>query len=190
MAKEAETKTQPKIQTKYSVDFRNIKYPRLEFKTGTLLLVLPKTGEDEKEILKKHRKWILEKELYIKKALEKSKEKKLNQIRTVDEFKKIIDEVAIEYQKELMTRINAIFFKEMKTKWASYSQKGNLTINTLMNYLPDELIEYILFHEVCHSLERKHNRSFWSIVGRKFTNFSEKEEELFIYWFAVQQNLH
>lgn len=41
----------------YDVAFRDIKYPRLEFKTGTLLVVLPK-GENETRILRKHRRWI------------------------------------------------------------------------------------------------------------------------------------
>lgn len=38
----------------------------------------------------------------------------------------------------------------MKTKWASFSPKNNLTINKLMKYLPDDLIEYVIFHEISH----------------------------------------
>ena len=30
--------------TEYTVEYRNVKHPRCEFKTGTLLIILPKTG--------------------------------------------------------------------------------------------------------------------------------------------------
>jgi len=42
----------------------------------------------------------------------------------------------------------------MKTKWASYSQKGNLTINALLKYLPERLVRYVVFHEMIHSIEK------------------------------------
>jgi hypothetical protein len=57
----------------YDVAFRDIKYPRLEFKTGTLLVVLPK-GENEMRILKKHRQWIENKYQIIKEAKEAAKD--------------------------------------------------------------------------------------------------------------------
>ena len=79
----------------------------------------------------------------------------------------------------------------MKTKWASCSKKRNLTINTLMKFLPDYLIEYIIFHEIAHLKERKHNENFWKIVSRKFKNYEEMEKELFIYWFLIwKKNLY
>lgn len=74
----------------------------------------------------------------------------------------------------------------MKTKWGSYSKKGNLTINTLLKYLPDKLIEYIIFHEMAHSIERKHNERFWNIINKKFKDYETKEKNLLVYWFLVQ----
>lgn len=81
--------------------------------------------------------------------------------------------------------INKIFFRTMKTKWASCSKKRNLTINKLMKYLPEKLLKYIVFHEIAHLKQKRHNDIFWEIISRKFNNYEDLEKELFIYWFKL-----
>jgi predicted metal-dependent hydrolase len=174
----------------YTVDYREIKHPRLEYKTGTLLLVLPKTSQNEKQILTKYQKWIHKKELTIKKALEEAKMKTLDQTRTEKELRKITKSLAQDYQTELNTKIGKIYFKKMKTKWASHSKKRNLTINTLLKYLPQDIIEYVIYHEITHSIERKHNERFWKIIIKKYQDYENKEKDLLTYWFLIQRTLN
>jgi predicted metal-dependent hydrolase len=173
--------------TEYTVDYRDVKHPRLEFKTGTLLLVLPKTYKSEKETLEKYKKWIQKKELVIGKALEETQAKNLNLNRTDKELRSLIHSLAQNYQTELNTKISKIYFRKMRTKWASHSQNGNLTINTLMKYLPENLIEYIIYHEITHSIERKHNEKFWNLINSKFKDCQNKEKDLLTYWFLIQK---
>jgi predicted metal-dependent hydrolase len=174
-------------QTEYTVDYRNVKHPRLEFKTGTLLLILPKSAKDEKQTLEKYKKWIQKKELAIRNALEEAQTKNLNLDRTDKELRSLIETLAKNYQTRLNTKINKIYFKKMKTKWASHSHNGNLTVNTLMKYLPEDLIEYVTYHEITHSIERKHNERFWNIITKRFRDYPTKEKELFTYWFLIQR---
>jgi len=171
----------------YTLDYRNVKHPRLEYKTGTLLLILPKHYKSEKQTLEKYRKWIQRKQLIITKALEEAKTKTINQNRPVKELRNLVNQTAKNYQTELNTKINKIYFKKMKTKWASHSKKDNLTINTLLKYLPEDIIEYIIYHEIAHSVERKHNEKFWNLVNKKFKDYSTKERELLTYWFLIQK---
>ncbi len=91
-------------------------------------------------------------------------------------------------QNELNTRINKIYFRKMNTKWASHSQNNNLTINSLLKFLPNDLISYIIFHEMVHNLERKHNDNFWALVSERYPNHNDKEKDLLTYWFLIQQN--
>jgi len=180
-----DNKTHAGIQ--YTLDYRNVKHPRLEYKTGTLLLILPKHYKSEKQTLEKYQKWIQKKQLIIRKALEEAKTKTINQSRTEKELRNLVYETAKNYEKELNTRINKIYFKKMKTKWASHSKNGNLTVNTLLKYLPKDIIEYIIYHEIAHSLERKHNENFWNLINKKFKDYLTKEKDLLTYWFLIQK---
>jgi predicted metal-dependent hydrolase len=174
-------------KTEYNVDYRNVKHPRLEFKTGTLLLILPKNSKNEKETLQKYTKWIQKKEFTIKTALKEAKIRSLNKARTDKELRSLTRSLVQNYQAELSTKINKIYFKKMKTKWASHSHNGNLTVNTLLKYLPQDIIEYVIYHEITHALERKHNERFWNILNRKFHDYESKEKDLLTYWFIIQK---
>jgi hypothetical protein len=167
----------------YDVKYRNIKYPRLEFKTGKLELILP-LGESPKDLIEKHRDWIIKKKNFIKECLKTSNNKKLVK-RTEKEFKGIVNNYAKEITEELGVKINQIFFRKMRTKWASCSAKKNLTVNTLMKYLPKKLIEYIIYHELTHLIEKRHNERFWKTIEKKFKNYKDLEISLFLYWFLI-----
>jgi len=53
----------------YKVSHRAVKYPRLEFKTGELLIVLP-SGRKPDVLLEKYKGWILKKFDFIKECME------------------------------------------------------------------------------------------------------------------------
>jgi len=173
----------------YTLDYRDVKHPRLEFKTGTLLLILPKTDRNPEQTLEKYRKWIQRKQEAINKALQEAQTKTTIQNRTEKELKTLVATLVQAYQRELNTRINKIIYRKMKTKWASHSKNGNLTVNTLLRYLPNNLIEYIIYHETTHALERKHNETFWRLINKRFPDYETKEKELLTYWFLIQETL-
>jgi len=167
----------------YKVSHRAVKYPRLEFKTGELLIVLP-LGSKPDILLDKYKHWIIKQFNFIKGCLESTKDKNLIN-RTEGEFRKLIYFLAKETSKELRVELNHIYFRKMRTKWASLSSAKNLTVNRLMKYLPEYLIRYVIFHELAHIIEKRHNEKFWEIISRKFKNYQKMEREMFIYWFLV-----
>jgi predicted metal-dependent hydrolase len=172
--------------TEYTVKYRNVKHPRLEFKTGTLLMVLPKTGWTPEQVLEKYGGWIKRKQATINTAIQQTTEKTLIKTRTEKMLKTLAHRYVEAAQTDLHTKINKIYFKKMKTKWASHSQSNNLTINTLLKFLPEELINYIIYHETAHNIERKHNERFWELVSKKYPDHNDKENNLLTYWFLIQ----
>jgi predicted metal-dependent hydrolase len=179
--------TEPVTGIQYTLDYRDVKHPRLEFKTGTLQIILPWTYENEKHTLEKYYNWIRRKEDVIKKALERAKTTNINLKRTEKDLRYLIQQLAPSYQKNLGVDIKRILFRKMKTKWASYTTNGNLTINTLMKYLPEDIIRYILCHETAHAVEHKHNEHFWQIIAQRFPDYQTREKDLLMYWFTIQK---
>lgn len=171
----------------YKVSYRDIKYPRLEFTTGELLFILP-LGHKPDTLLNKHKSWILKKINFIRECLKDSSNIEIFK-RTEKEFKDTVCSIVKKTAKELGVKLNKLYFRKMKTKWASCSPKRNLTINMLMRYLPEQLIKYIIFHEIVHIIEKRHNDRFWRVVSKKFINYQRLEKDLFVYWFRVRKRI-
>lgn len=176
------------IKIDYSVVPRRIKYPRLELKTGSLILVVPKGFKNPEKLIDEHEDWIYEKISIIKESQERSKGKNLNLERTEDELRAFLISKVDEYSEELNVKPNRVTLRKMKSKWGSCSPKKNMNFNKLLKYLPDELIQYVVFHEVTHLKEKKHGKEFWDIISGNFHDYWKKENELMDYWFLIQEN--
>ncbi|PIU54613.1 MAG: hypothetical protein COS89_09915, partial [Deltaproteobacteria bacterium CG07_land_8_20_14_0_80_38_7] len=169
----------------YAVSYRKIKYPRIELKTGKVLLIIP-FGKKPDAILEKHEQWIHRKLDFIGKCLKASSGKKLAD-RADTEFRELINRIADEVSRQLRVRLKGISFRKMRTKWASLSSKKNITVNTLMRHLPVRLIRYIVYHEMVHLIEKRHNENFWKIISKHYRNHSSIEREMFAYWFLINK---
>lgn len=74
--------------------------------------------------------------------------------------------------------INKIFFKNLTSKWGSCSSNGNINISTRLLFAPDDVLEYVLVHELSHKVEFNHSDRFWSLVEKAMPNYKEKEQWL------------
>ena len=103
----------------YEIVHRKIKYPRLEFKTGSLILILPDGNADHNDIIEKHKDWIHKRSSEIAAALEEAQKKKLDLLRTDQELKQLISSIIEDISSDLEININNIYFRRMKSKWGS-----------------------------------------------------------------------
>ena len=55
-----------------------------------------------------------------------------------------------------------LFIKNQKTRWGSCSQKNNINLNARLMHLPQELIDYVIIHELVHTKIKNHSITFWS----------------------------
>ena len=170
----------------YQVDYRNIKHARLEYKTGHLSLILPKDYKNKQHLLDKHKAWISNKEKIIQQAIAETKKKRLELNRSNQQLRELVISLVDKHHQKYGFEANKIFFRKMRSKWGSHSSKGNLTLNTLLTYLPNRLINYVIFHEMTHYLGKRHNDSFWRIISKEFKDWRTYEKDLLVYWFIIQ----
>ena len=179
-------KSETQFKIKHAVDYRNIKHARLEYKTGHLLLILPKGYENKQNLIDKYKTWIKNKEAFIQQAIAETKEKNPELNRTNQQLRNVVNSLIDGYRQKYGFEVKKIFYRKMKSKWGSRSSKGNLTLNTLLRYLPNKLIEYVVFHEMTHYLGKRHNDSFWRTISKEFDNWKIFEKDLLVYWFIIQ----
>jgi predicted metal-dependent hydrolase len=174
------------LNIKYSVVKRNVKYWRLEIKEGHLFLIAPKGYENHEAIVEKHKEWIYKKFQAIEIKKKEAELRKLNLNFDDEKFKGLIHKLVYEFSIELNVSVNQVYFKKMKSRWGSCSSRKNISINILLKYLPKNLIEYVVFHEIAHLVELNHSKKYWSIIYSKFPDYKDLEKELSIYWISVK----
>lgn len=59
---------------------------------------------------------------------------------------------------------NGLSIRGQKTRWGSCSAKGNISLNFKMLFLPANLVDHVLLHELVHTRELNHSRRFWALM--------------------------
>lgn len=79
-----------------------------------------------------------------------------------------------------------ITFRRARTRWGSCSVRNTLSLNTHLIILPDELIDYIIVHELAHIRHKNHSKDFWALVARYLPNYKNDRQALRKYEFLLR----
>jgi predicted metal-dependent hydrolase len=60
-----------------------------------------------------------------------------------------------------------------RTRWGSCSSKGVLSFSWRLILAPIEVLDYVVIHELCHTLIHNHSSRFWQQVERILPNYRE-----------------
>ena len=152
---------------------------RVAFRQGRLRVVLPR-HVDPRQVIDRHRDWILEKHEWFRRQRLLADELELCR-RSNDEFVALVRALSGEYAGLLAVRPSGIGFRKMRSKWGSCSVKGKVNLNTWLQVLPDELVAFIVFHELAHLRVRNHGPGFKALVRSQFPHFRDLDRRLKLY---------
>jgi len=75
--------------------------------------------------------------------------------------------------------------RAMRTRWGSASKEGGrITLNVKLVQVPTPLIDYVLFHELCHLAEPHHGRPFYQLLNRVLPDWQASRDRLNQYEFG------
>lgn len=68
--------------------------------------------------------------------------------------------------------------RKMKRTWGSCSSKGMITLNPHLVKAPENCIDYVIAHEVCHLRELNHGKAFYALQEHLFPTWREAKAHL------------
>ena len=66
----------------------------------------------------------------------------------------------------------------MKSQWGSCAPSGNISLNTALLFVPEELLEYVIIHELAHRVHANHSPRFWKLVEEHCPNYKKHRKAL------------
>jgi len=100
--------------------------------------------------------------------------------------KRIIDAVMPELL-ERVQRINQTHFqseikhvkvRDATTRWGSCSRDGKISLNFRLLFVPEDILDYVIVHELAHTKYRSHGPRFWALVESVMPDHKEKRRWL------------
>jgi predicted metal-dependent hydrolase len=65
-----------------------------------------------------------------------------------------------------------------KTRWASCARTGAMSFNWRLLLAPEQVLDYVIWHEVCHLQIMDHSPSFWALLSERCPDYREHQRWL------------
>lgn len=150
-------------------------------KEGVILIKAPLDMKETaiERFLRQRRYWIYKQ---TKKVLDTKEKLPSYKEEDVPILKKKAREILTRKTDEFKVLLNVddkkIRIGDQKTRWGSCSSSGTLSYNWHLILLPEELIDYVVVHELCHFIEMNHSKEFWKQVAYILPDYKERRKKL------------
>lgn len=156
----------------------------IELKPDTILVRAPRRISEKEinRILQDKQAWI---EKHRKKLQEQQAEYGNQKPYTAEELqalvrkaKEVIPEKVKQYAAFIGVDYKKITIRCQRTLWGSCSGSGNLSFNCVLMLLPDEVVDSIVVHELCHRKHMNHSAAFYNEVLSVYPEYRKWERWL------------
>jgi predicted metal-dependent hydrolase len=69
------------------------------------------------------------------------------------------------------TTYTRLTIRGQRTRWASCSSTGAMSFNWRLLLAPEPVVDYVVWHEVCHLEVMDHSRRFWALLASRCPDY-------------------
>ena len=70
--------------------------------------------------------------------------------------------------------LSAVKIQSSKSRWGSCSQRKSINLSYYLLLTPAHLVDYVILHELCHTVEMNHSHKFWDLMDKVTDNKSDE----------------
>lgn len=165
-----------------TLEWRKVKNMNLyvKYPDGKVLVTAP-IGTDQMQILAfLHQKenWIVKHHEEIVRQNMKENSLHITEVQ-MQEFQKKLEKYIAKWEPIMGVHASHWTMRTMKTRWGSCTvTTGRIRINTRLILYPEECLEYVVIHELCHLIEPSHNQRFKNYMTKFLPDWKQREKLL------------
>lgn len=80
------------------------------------------------------------------------------------EAKRVLPAKVAFFAKQWNLEVAQVKINSSKGRWGSCSGKKNINLSLFLMLLPEYLIDYVVLHELAHTVEMNHSKKFWKLL--------------------------
>ena len=109
--------------------------------------------------------------------------KKLYESWLREKAQNIFEDKVEKHSKRIGVRVKRIAIKNLRNRWGSLTKNGVVNLNLNLIKAPEDVIDYIILHELCHLKIKEHSHHYWDLLHTYMPNYHDKIE-----WLKVNGN--
>lgn len=160
----------------YEITYKKIKNIYMRVKDNRIYISSPK-----KVLITDIEKFIIQKQDWIIKVINKQ-ENRVEEVKekkyTDEEFIKLIQDICLEYSNKMNLYPKKIRIKKLKYAWGSCTSNKNVSFNGELIYFDEDVIRYVIVHELAHLKYMNHQKGFWELVEKYIPNYKKLRKRL------------
>lgn len=78
--------------------------------------------------------------------------------------------LARDFAGQLDRKMGKVSLRDTRSRWGSCSGRGDLSFSWRLILAPEEVLTYVVAHEVAHLVELNHSPAYWAVVERLVDN--------------------
>ncbi|MDF5959345.1 SprT family zinc-dependent metalloprotease [Pseudomonas aeruginosa] len=82
------------------------------------------------------------------------------------------------WQRETGLQAAGIRIRHFQSRWASCDANNVLEFHPRVMELPASVQDYVIVHELCHTVEKNHTKAFWALVASHMPGWQRQHQVL------------